>query len=1208
MTLWSRIRSTTPGQPDDATPRETQGPGEIDAVNGAEQDPEAVIGAARAAEWRDGPDAAAKILDAARPERDAALVAERALVAFRADDVDGLRSRAALLATDDPRLACDLAEALLGAGAAEIAVATLARPLGAAPDETTLACLKLCLDVARARGLAVDPRQALGAAAARPEVAALLDADRAEAPTAPGLKPALKEALKALGAGRLGDLADDRLDALAARAEASGDLRALAESALARRLPRLAGAALDRLVASGGAEPADFIAAAKAARRAEGEDDGRGQAERLAWLDRGVEALGAPLELLVERARCLMALGAPLLARQDAARAHALDPASPYATARYADALWRCGLRLEARDLLARHLEREPDDLELGHKWAQFSYWDRDVEPAEAWLRKAHAAGRRSEAIDFLHVSLLVWLNRYAEAESVAAEAIAAYPSERLKILYVSIALHIVWPTLPDYADPIRVTQLEQAFAGADLDALDGDLIWNIMTVLSVLKRRESVHGMLDRALASTFRRPERPQRFWAYVARTLAREETDDSLPRDPAALARALTDCGLAHVATGGAFWAPIAFRIALALNADEKAAAFNAGFVALSAGETGAAATAFRDLDRIYREDMERVAWPRRGQAMWPWRSFDIGQAFEREKPEGAQWPRITVVTPSFNQGGFIEETILSILNQDYPNLEYIVVDAVSTDGTADVLERYRGLIDRLIVEPDRGQTDAINKGLRLATGELVTWVNSDDMLAPGALFALALARLSSRADLIFGMCLAHRDYRFEIANLPAVRQETFDLTHMARIFRFWLKGFFFYQPEVIFTRELFERAGGALDESLHYTMDYEFWLRCAKASPKVAEARWPIAFFRHHEAQKTSNMLDCVLEQAQVRDRIVTVSPDAARTAKIRERLRAALSKPRPRVALVSARLDKVFSHATPAALAARFAAKGIDLDFVASAAALGPGYDLLIKLVHLQYDADDVRAFRERNPDAATIGWFWDSHHHLDENFGVVEALDLVVPGHAFASSYLASDEALLGSTVPLCVSQWSQDEAERWADAVAAPSRSDALYGGFVRYAFSARRNALIEGLIADGAPGVSFLEEHRLRDYFGRLPDERFREWAGHKASLCLPLARDLSQRFFDALLTGQVPVVAPDMPDLDLVVPPDRQAALGVVRFADYSVEAVRAAHAEALRRFDEGGVEGALARHRFARENHMLASRIDRIVEIARESAAG
>jgi glycosyltransferase involved in cell wall biosynthesis len=115
----------------------------------------------------------------------------------------------------------------------------------------------------------------------------------------------------------------------------------------------------------------------------------------------------------------------------------------------------------------------------------------------------------------------------------------------------------------------------------------------------------------------------------------------------------------------------------------------------------------------------------------------------------------WPKISIVTPSFNQGQYIEETILSVLSQNYPNLEYIIIDGGSTDDTVEIIKKYESRITYWVSEPDRGQSHAINKGLQKCTGEIFNWLNSDDWYMPGALFDVANAfRINSRAQFVSG----------------------------------------------------------------------------------------------------------------------------------------------------------------------------------------------------------------------------------------------------------------------------------------------------------------------------------------------------------------------------------------------------------------------------------------------------------------------
>ena len=216
-----------------------------------------------------------------------------------------------------------------------------------------------------------------------------------------------------------------------------------------------------------------------------------------------------------------------------------------------------------------------------------------------------------------------------------------------------------------------------------------------------------------------------------------------------------------------------------------------------------------------------------------------------------------PKITVVTPSFNQAAFLERTLCSVLDQGYPNLEYIVMDGGSTDGSVEIIRKYEHRLAYWVSQPDRGQADAINQGLRRATGEWVAWQNSDDIYFPGTFHDLAMAAARHpKAGLIIGdMLLVDadtrplRDIRYVTPSYPALLAEGMLLANQAS---FWRRS---VQEQV-----------GLLDESLHCSFDYDWFLRLTK-EVEAAHVKRIWGALRLHGETKTSLLAQRFQEENQ-----------------------------------------------------------------------------------------------------------------------------------------------------------------------------------------------------------------------------------------------------------------------------------------------------------------------------------------------------
>jgi len=182
--------------------------------------------------------------------------------------------------------------------------------------------------------------------------------------------------------------------------------------------------------------------------------------------------------------------------------------------------------------------------------------------------------------------------------------------------------------------------------------------------------------------------------------------------------------------------------------------------------------------------------------------------------------AELPKISIITPSFNQGQYIEQTIVSVINQNYPNLEYIIIDGGSTDNTVDIIKKYEKHITYWVSEPDKGQSDAINKGIKKATGDVINWLNSDDYYQPGTLNEIGNAFINNNTNVVCGRCkLFYDENDFKYSEGSKVYFDNLPKTIG------WLQ---IDQPATFFRKSIIDNIG-PVNEQLHYLMDAEWWLK-------------------------------------------------------------------------------------------------------------------------------------------------------------------------------------------------------------------------------------------------------------------------------------------------------------------------------------------------------------------------------------------
>jgi len=218
-----------------------------------------------------------------------------------------------------------------------------------------------------------------------------------------------------------------------------------------------------------------------------------------------------------------------------------------------------------------------------------------------------------------------------------------------------------------------------------------------------------------------------------------------------------------------------------------------------------------------------------------------------------------PTITIVTPSYNQADFIEQTICSVLSQNYPRLQYMVIDGGSTDCSPDVIRRYTSKLEYWISVKDGGQSDALRKGFSRATGDLLGWLNSDDILYPGALRRVGEAYEASPGCIVAGNVAAFSEGKTHKSR--TIRQRHLNVRDMVAI---WAGKSSYSQPGVFFPRYAYIRSGG-IDETLHQCMDHDLMIRMLRTCP-VAYVNEILGGARLHPQSKTCSQAGVQIAEA------------------------------------------------------------------------------------------------------------------------------------------------------------------------------------------------------------------------------------------------------------------------------------------------------------------------------------------------------
>lgn len=238
------------------------------------------------------------------------------------------------------------------------------------------------------------------------------------------------------------------------------------------------------------------------------------------------------------------------------------------------------------------------------------------------------------------------------------------------------------------------------------------------------------------------------------------------------------------------------------------------------------------------------LDDLPLPPPGKTGWPW--TEGSPELPEHLPDGAPWPKISIVTPSYNQARFLEETVRSVLLQGYPNLEYIIMDGGSSDGSVDIIRKYEAWLAYWVSEKDNGQAHAINKGWKLSRGEFISWLNSDDLLKPAVIHQIAIAFFEKKVDFVYGNTELI-DEKSQVTGPD--RGSPVDYLHMLRTLDIPIP-----QPGSFIRHRVLDHVG-YLSENWKVVLDRDFFIRVG-LSCQMHYIPVTVAQFRMHNKSKST----------------------------------------------------------------------------------------------------------------------------------------------------------------------------------------------------------------------------------------------------------------------------------------------------------------------------------------------------------------